>query len=187
MKTYTPTNPKMETIFVSDDDEITKKAIMELCIRENFYVEDIYAHLYKDLYPPTKKRITEKGIPIELFRMSVFDRMNDMTICTNATILDNKVVGFCMFTLQYGCKAFDLSFLFVKKEHRGNGIATSLINDFLVIYKIQKKKYAGKINYVFVAIKKEMVAFYKRFGFTENKPDDYKLRHVPNHIYLYYV
>jgi predicted GNAT family N-acyltransferase len=179
----------IDIIDFDGDNILDKKSIIAMCIRNNFYIEDIYLHLFSDIYPPSKKRISQQcismGSNLEEFLKIAKTKMLNKTITTLSIKLNNEILGFLIFSTMRDIKAIDLSFLFISETHRGNGYSHKLFNQLLVFYNISKS--FRIINYLFVATEKEMIPFYKKLGFVEKNPTDYSHRNVENHTYLFYT
>lgn len=108
--------------------EIDKKQIVELSIRNNFFINEIFFHIYEKIYPPFAKKYDAKQL--DTAKQQLAKIFGDNLYGTITAKLDNEVIGFLVYIIDDKTENIELAFLLVKQEYRDRGIATNMI-DFL--------------------------------------------------------
>jgi GNAT superfamily N-acetyltransferase len=116
-------------------DKNQLKEIVALCIRNDFYKEDLWFITYKQLYPPMVKADKEKGVVIELKLMVSISLLLNPKFCYKYFVLTNdtnKVIGFIVITHRadiFNGSCF-LEYLLIDEAYQGKGLSNKLFNEF---------------------------------------------------------
>jgi predicted GNAT family N-acyltransferase len=142
--------------------------IMTLCRRNNFYHDDIYVLLYKDLPENIKSIFISKNIN---YKEQINKILNEK-LYGKFIVKNTKVLGFLLFS-KYEDKdnnignASELLYILIDKDYRNNKLGDKLIREYLDI--IDRET----ITYSYVKIdSKKLETYYKKYGFTATPDKD---------------
>lgn len=149
----------MSIKFESPIEEETKKKIMELCIRNSFYVSDTYMAIYDKIYPPDKKTFASQD-SIDAYEKKLKD-YNRKT-CAVLIVKDGVILAYSIYANYYN-DSLELAFIFVRPELRGMGCGKKLIEKTDEILTVAKQN--SPVRYIFVIAKDDQKTFYLRNKF----------------------
>ena len=122
--------------FAITTDKNQLKEIVALCIRYNFYIENIWFIINNALYPPTIKAIkamgnTDNTIRI-LERESRAMLLNPKFAIRYFVLTDNnKVIGFIIISNQVVVNgACFLEYILIDDAYKGMGLSSTMFNEF---------------------------------------------------------
>lgn len=160
------------------------KEIINLAIRNNFYVADIWFVLYKFVYPPKMKEYlgdARKGSRIynEIFIKNTqawfngfkFDKMEYNWFVLK---INNKPVGFWLSCWrkdrdnQFSC----LEFLLVDKNERRKGYGKMLLENYFAFAEANNRDKCIVIQ--FDKTKDHLKDFYSQYGFVRDEEEEKK-------------
>ena len=163
--------------------ESNKNIIMKLCKRNNFYEDDVYANLYRDIRIHRKEQMSDKQL------ISVKKHLNDLFKLKKitayfCTILKNdviKVVGFMMYSI--GEDAInELTFLLIDKFYQKNGFGSKLLDKYI------EDIYIKKILGAYTLIDKKLIKFYQKKGFVlDHSLVEQEICRADGLIKIYYI
>jgi ribosomal protein S18 acetylase RimI-like enzyme len=152
-------------------EDASKKKIMEMAIRNNFYTAETYISLYGKVYPPMRKQY-----PPEVLKQFEEDiNQNDPVIIMLESA--GKIVAYSVYMMK-GEKQLELCFFFVKEEYRGKGIGKTLLAKARHI--LETVRGIREIDYLYVSSKNGCIDFYKQGGF-EIMPQSEVIYEMPDH------
>jgi ribosomal protein S18 acetylase RimI-like enzyme len=152
-------------------EDASKKRIMEMAIRNNFYTAETYISLYGKVYPPMKKQY-----PAEALKQFEEDiNKNDPLIIMLES--RNKIVAYSIYIMK-DVRQLELCFFFVNDEYRGKGIGKTLLEK--ARYILDTVREIREIDYLYVSSKNDCIDFYKRGGF-EVMPQSEVVYEMPDH------
>jgi GNAT superfamily N-acetyltransferase len=107
-----------------------KKEIFKLAEKYNFYIDDLYLVLFRDVYPLTKIKLIEKfGID---FVKQMISQLPNIEYYFKCEYVHDTIVAFCVWNDNY------LDFLFVEPSFRNQGLSKQMFNYY--IEKVQTSK-----------------------------------------------
>ena len=160
-------NPNTMSIIPIDFSNITHKhIIMKLCKRNNFYEDDIYTEIYREIPPKIHKHMMMLCNDANT-KMNEFIRQTYENVVSYGYFMIDKqesrnaVVGFSIYNIEKTRIRSELMFILVDKDYQNRGFGTSLIKHYLNIIDNEK---------LFARVKCEktddlIIKWYKNNGF----------------------
>lgn len=177
-----PTDP----IIYQSITEIDKKQIIEMSMRNNFFINEIFYCIYGKIYPPLAKKHNYKKLGLKSITKidekltKIYD--NNITEIITAKH-NNEIIGFLICHIIAESEDIELSFLLVKQEYRNRGIAKHMIDrvkdtrDELGELRREKAERSGATPLdkcksllpvtIIVNCDKQLIKFYEKQGFKE--------------------
>ena len=109
-----------------------KKEIFKLAEKYNFYIDDLYVVLFRDVYPLTKMKLIETFGIDSIKIKQVISSLPNIEYYFKCEYVHNTMVAFCIWNANY------LDFLFVEPSFRNQGLSKQMFNYY--IEKVQTSK-----------------------------------------------
>lgn len=163
----------MSLISIDFDFSPHKDIIMKLCSRNDFYENDVYSVINRDI-PINLKNNLKKIVGVEKIEKSI-NELKKRFIGLNhfgyfiivEENLKKKVIGFIIYHIKEKFRGSELLFILIDKKYQNNGYGTMLLNKY-----IQDLNEKQLIMSIVKIEKNETGNFYKKTGFKYLTTDD---------------
>lgn len=127
----------MTTIPIIFNDTQHKTIIMKLCKRNNFYIDDVYSTIYRDIPPHIKSKLSKSDSEKTL--LYLLEKSGDNILSGNFIVkteeLSKKVVGFIIYDItsmdNTPLKRSDLLFILIDKKYQNQSYGTTLMHTYI--------------------------------------------------------